>query len=83
MRDGVACVTFIRDNSQGSFVCNGLPDFNTAISFVGTNGERRLFPVQKDMHQFAVMNLSATDGEPDRAAFRIYSRVNLTCATTA
>ena len=83
MGDGVPCVAFIRDNSQRAFLRNGLSDFGAAVGFIGNNRKRWLFPVQKSMHQFAIMNMTAADSQSDRAAPRVYSRVNLTCATSA
>ena len=83
MRYGVACVAFIGDNSQRAFLGNGLSDYGAAVGFVGNNCKRWLLPVKKSMHQFTVMNMPAADSQPDRAAFGVYSRVNLTCATSA
>jgi len=83
MRYGVSRVALIGDNSQCAFLCNGLPDFGTAVGFVGNNGEGWFFPVKKSMHQFAVMNMAAADSQSDRSASCVYGRMNLTCATAA
>jgi len=41
------------------------------------------FPIKKGMHHLTVMKLTTADFQPKRAAFGVYARVNLTCATAA
>jgi len=80
---GFTSIAFRGDNGKGTFVSNVLPDLGATIGFIGDESQRWAFPIEKSMHQLAIMNMAATDSEPDRSAFLVYSRMNLTCATPA
>ncbi len=81
--DGLFSVAFRWNNRERAFICNALSYRRAAVSLVGDDGERRLFPVEKGVHDLAVMNMTAGDFDPQGAAFGVYGRMNFTCATAA
>ena len=71
------------NNGQCTFISNLLPDFCTAISLVGNDGQWRYFPIEEGVYHLAIVKLTTADFQSKRAAFGIYGRVNPTCATAA
>ena len=60
-----------------------LSNFLRAVSFISNDGERRNGPIEEGRHHLAVVNLTAGYCQPQGASITIYSRVNLTCATSS
>ncbi len=83
MRDRLSCIALRRNDCKSTFIGYVLPNFCAAIGLVGDDRERRLSPIEKGVHNLAVVNMAAGNGEPQRAAFGVYGRMNLTCATAA
>ncbi len=83
MRDRLSCIALRWNDSKRAFISDLAPDPSAAISFVGDNSDWRSVPLKKGVHDLAVVNMAAGNGEPQRAAFGVYGRMNFTCATTA
>lgn len=77
------CVRLGGDHSQRALVGDSLEYRFAAICLVRDDGQRRLFPIQKRAERLAIMSLSACDSKTQGLPQRIYSRVNLTAATSA
>lgn len=76
-------IAFRWNDRERAFIGDALSDRRAAVSLVGDNGQRRFFPVEKGVHNLAVVNVAAGDFEPQGTPFRIYGRMNFTCATAA
>lgn len=83
MCDRLSRVAPGRKDRERAFICNALPDRRTAISLVRDYGQRRLIPIEKGVHDLAVVNMSAREFDAWRAAFGVCGRMNFTCTTAA
>ena len=83
MGDWSLGIAFRWDHRQCAPVCDLASYFGAAIGFVRDDGQRWFRPVQKGIHDVAVMDVSAGDLQPVRATLGVYGHVNFACATAA
>ena len=83
MGNRFARIAFRRNDSERAFISYVLANLSAAVGLISDNCEGWLFPVEKGAHHLTVMDMAASNFDPQRAALCIYGRMNFTCATSA
>jgi hypothetical protein len=56
--DRFSRIALRRNDGDGTFIGNLLPDLAAAVGFVGNNGEWLIVPVEKCIHHLAIVQIS-------------------------